>query len=219
MTPKQARALKVGDQVLTQEDQGGGSLIGFIQKIGEVNDHRYPGHFPVVVKVPMPTGRPFDFETSTKFLEIPGERPGVPEPIARIKSLVSGQITMQTPDGDAFDMFAHQGKDLYEVPLELKPLLSACEELTGQLKQSRLESARQYHDNARLVNLIERMAMALNGLQDLMGESGGVYGYHQNGDCAPWDEFTGGDGHLEHLDDAMQAIKDYLTWQSERSVR
>lgn len=27
MTPKQAQALKVGDEVLTQEDQGGGSLM------------------------------------------------------------------------------------------------------------------------------------------------------------------------------------------------
>lgn len=60
----------------------------------------------------------------------------------------------------------------------------------------------------------EHAAALLRELDDLVGESGGVFGLHQNGDPSPWDELLPG-GRFERLS-STQALREALDAQAER---
>ena len=65
-------------------------------------------------------------------------------------------------------------------------------------------------ENSRLKAEIERLRKGLAAVENLIGDSSGVYGLHQNGDPAPWIELrTGGrfEGWLADFDMALEEME------------
>lgn len=58
-------------------------------------------------------------------------------------------------------------------------------------------------DAEHVAKLLNTMWVCIKDLDNLIGSSDGVYGYHLNGDLAPWDELTGN----EWLGSYADAIK------------
>ncbi len=122
-----------------------------------------------------------------------------------VDTLNSDNISVEVDvDEDGIRAWDENGRRVVEYIAAFDPPATLA--LIAEVERLNAEAARLEGEKSKLR---EALSGAVQCFDNLMSDSGGVYGLHLNGDPAPWSELTSG-GHFEdwttEIDDARLAL-------------